>query len=325
MNQWDEIELAPVILIKSAEPVFADRAVDTLKARLRARDPQVTITTVDATTYEPQQLQMLASPSLFSEPRAIVITNLEQLGSALQKDVLEYIEAPADDVVLIMRHNGGVKGKKVLTALAGKAPTITIPQVKKTADKAKAVHADVREAGRAITNKAVDALVDALGSDVRELLVGVRQLLADVTGTIDEQAVHTYFSGRIEATGFHVADAALSGRTGRAIELARHAMSTGVAPAAIVAAMAASVRRLAHMSALRDDAGSFVVQRARVSYPKWQIDRAQRELRSWSEAGLRAAVTALAQADEDVKGASRDPAFGVEKAIIALGRARRYR
>lgn len=313
------------MLVKSAEPVFADRAVDALKARVRQRDPQVVITALDAATYEPHRLEMLASPSLFSEPRAIVIGNLEQLNSALESDVLEYITSPAADVVLILRHNGGAKGKKILTALADKVPTITIAQVKKAADKAKAVQADVRAAGRAITPQAVSALMDALGSDLRELLVGVRQLLTDVSGTIDEQAVHTYFSGRIEATGFNVADAVLARNTGRAIELARHAMSTGVAPAAIVSAMAVSIRRLAHIAALRESGDSVLAQRVKLNYPTWQRDRAQRDLRLWSENGLREAIVALAQADEDVKGASRDPAFGVEKAIIALGRARRSR
>lgn len=323
MNPWDDIELAPIVLIKSAEPVFADRAVDALKARLRKADPRVAVTAINAAGYEAHQLALLASPSLFAEPRVIVIANLEQLNTALQNDLLEYIAAPAPDVVLIVRHNGGVKGKKVLAGLSkAKVPTITIAQVKKTADKVKAVRADVRAAGRTITNKAVNALVDALGSDVRELLVGVRQLLDDVPGTIDDDAVHTYFSGRIEATGFNVADAALSGATSRAIELARHAMSTGVAPAAIVAAMAANIRRLAHVLALDERRTSLVYQRVKVSYPSWQVERAQRELYGWSEQGIRAAIVALAQADEDVKGASRDPAFGVEKAIIELGRAR---
>lgn len=326
MQQWDEIDLAPIILIKSAEPVYADRAVDTLKARLRARDPQVAITDVDAQSYDAGALKLYASPSLFEESRAVLISNLEQLNAALQADLLAYINEPISEVTLILRHNGGVRGKKVLTALArAQVPTIVIAEVKKAADKARAVQADVRAAGGAISRGAVTALVDALGSDLRELLVGTQQLLADVPGTIAEDDVRTYFSGRIEATGFNVADAAIAGRPGQAIELARHAISTGVSPVAIVSAMATNVRRIAQVAGMRSARGSFIGAHLQVNLPNWQLDKAQRELRGWSDAGLSRAISAIAQADEEVKGAARDPEYAVEKAIIAIGRARHMR
>ena len=330
MQQWDEIELAPIILIHSGEPVYGDRAVDTLKSRLREHTPELAVTELDAACYDAGALSVYTSPSLFGEPRAVVLGHLEQLNAALQKDLLDYLEHPEAEVTLILRHNSGAgtgsgqRGKKLLDALKkAKVPTITIAQVKKAADKAKAVQADVRAAGRSISSSAVAALVDALGSDLRELLVGAKQLLADVQGTIDEADVHTYFAGRIEATGYAVADAACAGRTGQAIEMARHAMSTGVSPVAIVAAIGSNVRRLAQVLGMRSAGGRFIGQRVALSMPPWQIDKAKRELRGWSGAGLAAAIQAIAQADAEVKGASRDPGYAVEKAIIEVARFRR--
>lgn len=324
MSEWDSIELAPVMLIKSAEPVFGDRALDTLKARLRAENPEITIVTIGAASYRARELDLYTSPSLFGEPRAVVISNLEMLNEQLQKELLEYLTCPEPDVTLILRHNGGERGKKVLTeCVRAKIPTIAIAQVKRAADKAAAVNADVRAAGRKMTREAVDALVDALGSDLRELLVGTRQLLADVEGTIDDSDVHRYFSGRIEATGFNVADAAIMGNTSKAIELARHAYATGVSPTVIIAAMASSVRQLTHVLGLRSAGESIIGARVKISMPGWKADRAKRALRYWSAQGLACAIQSLATADEEVKGASRDPMYAVEKAIIAVARARK--
>ena len=47
----------------------------------------------------------------------------------------------------------------------------------------------------------------------------------------------------------------------------------------------------------------------------WQVDRARRELRGWSDASLAGAFGAIATADAETKGASRDPQRAIEKAI----------
>ena len=77
------------------------------------------------------------------------------------------------------------------------------------------------------------------------------------------------------------------------------------------------------MLGMRSASGSLIGARVPLSLPSWQIDKAKRELRAWSSSGLAQAIQALAQADAEVKGASRAPAYAVEKAIIAIGRARR--
>jgi DNA polymerase-3 subunit delta len=55
----------------------------------------------------------------------------------------------------------------------------------------------------------------------------------------------------------------------------------------------------------------------------WQIDRARKDLRSWNPEGLAAAISAVAQADADVKGEARDAVFAVERAVLTIARSRR--
>lgn len=52
----------------------------------------------------------------------------------------------------------------------------------------------------------------------------------------------TYHGGKVEATGFKVADAAVAGDAGEALRLLRHAIAVGVDPVPIVAVLAQRLR-----------------------------------------------------------------------------------
>ena len=158
-------------------------------------------------------------------------------------------------------------------------------------------------------------MVDALGNDLSALAAAVAQLLSDVQGTITHEAVRRYYSGRVEATSFEVADAIVGGRSAQALTLVRHAYATGSAPAQLVAAIAVKFRAMAKVSS---PAG-----RKNLGMSPWQAEHARRELRSWPDPALASAITAIAQADEDTKGASKDPEGAVEKLVMTLCRLHR--
>ncbi len=312
------IELAPVVLILGPEGLLADRAADRIRALAHEADPQVERTDISAASYQAGQLDVLASPSLFGEARLVIVPDLENLSDALAKDLLDYIAAPAPDVWLLLRHPGGnARGKKVIDAVTKAGfPVIPADKLKNDKDKLALLLSDAKEAGRRLDKDAAQALVDALGNDVRSMAAALAQLMADVQGRITVDHVRKYHSGRVEATGFEVADAAVAGQSARALTLLRHALATGIDPVPIVAALALKIRQMAKVSV----AGSSGPQA--LGMAPWQIDRARKDLRGWSDTSLAAAVNAIALADEEVKGASRDPERAVEKAVITLCRLR---
>ena len=170
-----------------------------------------------------------------------------------------------------------------------------------------------------MTADAVEALVDAHGNDVGELVAATAQLLSDVEGTIDEAAVRTYYAGRIQAGGFDIADAAVAGNGGKAVSLARHALASGVAPVPIVAALAYKLRTLALVAARKGAS-------ARPGDPTMspsQRRSAERIAGQWSNEALATAIQAVAQADAEVKGASRDPEFALERVILRVAAAKK--
>ena len=116
----------------------------------------------------------------------------------LIEDLLNYLQAPEEDVNLVLRHASGNRGKKLLDAIAKAGmPVVECAQIKSARDKSSLVIGDVRRAKRQIDPDAVEALVEALGSDLTDLLGAVKQLLADTSGTITITQVNAYYGGRM--------------------------------------------------------------------------------------------------------------------------------
>lgn len=319
--EWDTVEPAPVVLVTGAEALLAERAVDRVIGRVREAQPDVEVTRLEGPGYQAGRLRVVASPSLFDEPRVVVIDDLHQAPDAAFEDVLEYVADPAPEVVLVLRHGGGVRGKKTLDQLkASRATVVTCEPVKRDADKLAFATSELRRAGRRAEPAALRALLEACGADLRELAAACQQLAADSTGVIGTDLVTRYYGGRVEATGFKVADAAAAGRAGEAVALLRHALATGSDPVPVVAALAAKLRTLAKVAAAR---GRGLDPTRDLGIAPWQVDRARRELVGWTPEGLAEAIAAVAQADAEVKGAGRDPVFAVERAVLRVASASR--
>lgn len=311
--QWFQVQLAPVVLIKSKEPLLAERAVAKLREQAREADPNVDIVRLEAASYEAGQLLVHTSPSLFGEARFVYIPQLEAGTPPLFDDVTKYIEHPEPDVTLVLRHNGGNAGRKVLNAAAKlKIPTFVADELKRPNQKMDFIREEVRRARRNIEPEALQALVDALGSDLAELAAMTSQLLQDVDGTITKEHVHKYQAGRVEATAFAVADAAAAGNAGEALTLLRHALATGASAPALVGGIALKVRQIAKVS-IRPP-----LPASELGMQSWQIDRVRREMRGWNEPRLRRSVMAIAEADAAVKGESQDPDYALEKLVLTV-------
>jgi DNA polymerase-3 subunit delta len=212
------------------------------------------------------------------------------------------------------------------------APEAACQPITRDDEKVDFAAAEFRRLGRKASPQAVRALVDAVGNDLRELASACSQLAEDAEGSggaggggtgggrIELDDVELRFGGRVEVTGFRVADAAVAGQADQALALLRHALATGADPVPLVAALAAKVRALAKVSAA--GRGRSADLASALGMAPWQVDRARRELSGWREAGLATAVLAMAEADAAVKGGGRDPVYAVEKAVLTIAAAR---
>ncbi|MBN9607294.1 MAG: DNA polymerase III subunit delta [Actinomycetales bacterium] len=315
---WDAVRPAPVVLVSGAEDVLAERAIRRLRDTLRAEDPSLEITDLDAASYAAGELLSVASPSLFAEPRLVRVEGVEKANDAFLDDALAYLEAPADDAYLLLRHAGGQRGKRLLDAIragAGGGIEVLCAPLTRESDKTDFVVAEFAAARRRITPGAVRALVAAFSDDLAELAGACRQLLADSPDEITDETVERYYGGRVETTAFAVADAAIAGRVGEALGLLRHALASGADPVPVVAAFAVKVRTMAKVAGSRGSSGELA---SRFGIAPWQVDRARRDAQGWDDEGLGRAIEALALADAQVKGAGRDPVYALERMVQTI-------
>jgi len=309
-----------LVLIQGAEGLLADRAI----TKILAANPTATTTTLIADEIEVGMITDSLAPSLFGDARIVVIKEIQDLTAECSDEIIEYLVDPDESLNLILWHKGGVKGKALVDKVkkAG-AEVIAAEAIKKDSDKAEFVRSEFKRLGRKISTEAVQALIDSLGSDLRELGGACSQLASDVLDgkVIDENDVVAYQRGRIETTGYDVADAVLDGKTALALISLRNAINTGTDPVLIVSAIAASIRTMAKVSGASRGLKSYDLA-SQLGLPPWQIDKARRQLSGWSENALARSVITLAQADADIKGAAADPAYALERAIITISTTR---
>ena len=312
-----------VTLVSGPEDLLADRAVDQVVARARAEDPQVEIAEIDAARLDFASLVEFTGQSLLSSRRVAVIRDLAELPPDLGGELTRLATQPVPDLSVVLVHRGGNKGKPLLDRLREAQVDVVDCPPAKPWELPDFVIAEARRAGGSIERPAAQVLVDSVGQDLRSLVAAVWQLLADgESGQITGSQVRRYFGGRAEVTSFAVADAALSGRPGPAMEQLRWAMTTGVAPVLITSALAAGLRGLGKL--ISAPPGFRETDLAReVGVPPWKLKSMRAQARGWDAAGIAHALTVVAAADADVKGAADDSAFALERAVLAVSRGRR--
>lgn len=315
---WDQVRPAPIVLVSGPESVLADRAIRLLRDILRAEDPSLEVSDIDAGAYAPGELLTLASPSLFAEPRLLRVSNVDKMTDAFLDEALAYLASPADETYVVLRYPSGTRGKKLLDAIragTGGGIEVVCAELKRDSDRQDFVVAEFAAARRKITGPGLRALVSAFTDDLAELAAACQQLLADTRDDVTDETVAKYYGGRVETTAFAVADAAIAGRYGEALGLLRHALASGADPVPMVAAFAVKIRTMAKLAGQRGSSNQLAQQ---FGLAPWQVDRAKRDLQGWTDAGLGRAIETLAETDAQVKGGGRDPVYALERMVSLL-------
>lgn len=321
MRHHVRVALAAVRLLLGEEELLVERAVAEVVAEVRESEPGAELRRYRASELTPVALADALSPSLFAEGRVVVVQAAHEAGKELTGAIVEQSADPAEGIVLVVTHAGGARNKALADTLRAKGAAITrCDRLTRFEERADFVRSEVRRAGGTITPDAVGVLIEAVGSDLRELAAATSQLVADTGGAVDEVAVRRYHRGRAETTGFAVADKVVAGDRTGALETLRWALVLGVPPVLVADALADAIRTLAKVgSAGRGDPNRLA---GPLGMPPWKVRKAQGQVRSWRPEAIAGAVALTAQLNADVKGASPDTAYALERAVLALCAAR---
>ena len=313
----DGAALPSMVLILGGESVLADRAL--AEALTLRGDFEKSV--LDGASLDLGKFAEAVAPSLFADKRVVVVKDLQDVVSEVQEEIEEQFSHLEPNLHLIFIHKGGVKGKALLEKIKKLKPeVISCEPMKKASDKESFVKQEFARHGSKISQAAITALVDATGSDTRELAAACSQIAFDTNAgkaVIDETDIAKYYQGRIEATGFDVADATLSGDPQAALIALRNALETGTDPVMIVSALSSSIRTLAKVSGAPRNTNAFALAGS-LGLAPWQIDKARRQLSKWSPALISYSTQELSRTDVAIKGAEADPRFALERAVVGI-------
>lgn len=302
-------------LVLGDEELLVERAVaDVLRsARQRAGTADVPVSRMRAGDVGAYELAELLSPSLFAEERIVVLGAAAEAG----KDAAAVIESAAADLpagtVLVVVHSGGGRAKSLANQLRSMGaqvhPCARITKVSERADFIRSEFASLRVK---VDDETVTALLDAVGSDVRELASACSQLVADTGGAVDAAAVRRYHSGKAEVRGFDIADKAVAGHVAGAAEALRWAMMRGEPLVVLADALAEAVHTIGRVGPQSGDPYRLAAQ---LGMPPWRVQKAQKQARRWSRDTVATAMRLVAELNANVKGAVADADYALESAV----------
>ncbi|WP_198587049.1 DNA polymerase III subunit delta [Glycomyces xiaoerkulensis] len=317
--------LLPIRLVLGDDEFLAERAADEYVAAVRnelpASDPEAVVNRVTGSEVTAGSFGTLISPNLFGGAVIAVVASAQDADKGAIAAILDYARRPAPGVYLAICHNGGNKGKALPEGLKKlDVEVVKAAKIKRQPDRVAFVRGELRAAGaspRSASAEIADTIIQAVGSDLRELASACSQLVADTEGNITVDGVARYYSGRAEVTGFTVADATVAGNPGEALGALRWAMQIGVDPVPIADALAMAVRNLSRVAAERGGSKQLAAQ---LGMAPWQIDKARRQSRNWTADSLAEAMRVCARLNGEVKGGSDDRAWALEHAVLEITR-----
>lgn len=275
--------------------------------------PGATVTMMRAGEMTSAEFYGVLSPSLFADQRVVVLQHTELAGKEAQDLIARAAADPGPGITLIVEHSGGGRAKGVATRLRSVADVhdATAPTPRELPAW---VHREFLSQGVRVSPDVLHALVEGVGSDVRELAGAVEQLVADAEGEITVRTVRAYYEGTAEVSRFDIAEWAVAGHTTRAVAGVRRALQLGTSPVALSAALADKVGLIAQLysSSGRVDARSLAQQ---VGAPPFAVERAARVARRWSGDAISRATILVAETDAAVKGQGGDPDYAIEAAV----------
>jgi DNA polymerase-3 subunit delta len=302
-------------LVLGDEELLVERAVGEVlrSARDAAGTVDVPVDRMRAGEVSTSELAELLSPSLFADERVVVLEAAAEAG----KDAVALIGDVAADLppgtMLVVVHSGGGRAKALAPQLERLGAVVhKCARITKAPERAEFVRREFRDLKVKVSDDTVTAVLDALGSDLRELAAACSQLVADTGGHVDSAAVRRYHSGKAEVKGFDIADKAVAGDVAGAAEALRWAMMGGEPQVVLADALAEAVHAIARIGPLSGDPYRLAGE---LGLPPWRIQKAQKQSRRWSRDSVAQAMRLVATLNADVKGAAADADYALETAV----------
>lgn len=302
---------APVYLL-SGETFLAEEAIDRIRAEA-GTDP-LSEASFGSDAAAAEVLGALETPSLLGGRRLVVVREANDLTKDAVEALLRYLESPSPSAVLILVAAGRTKLDAAAKS-AGSAITLDTPKGRKLV-------AWIRERGREhklrVDDRAGWALVDSVGTELRDLDAALEQLSTGLGhgATIGPAEVRNAFPRLADERVFAFQDAVGERRLPVAMTALRRLLEQGDEPLMVFGALSSQIRRMLRARRYADVSVKAVGDA--LGLPSWRAERLQRQCRSYREDELVEAMTVLAATDVEMKGGDLPPEAALERAVVRI-------
>ena len=308
--------------VRSQDPIALLWGEDVflLREAALARFGELHPTEVDAGDWQGRELQDLATPSLFGEPRGLLISDARSLTKDATAELAAYIGAPDPDAQLVICCQ---------VAERGKAPAALDKLVKPIGD---VVHVEIKRKDlepwltrRASTLNldlsvpAARTLVETLGEEPGQLVAALQQLASAFSGQrITPAIVAQQFRGLGEQKVWDLCDRAFSRDLPGAIRSWRSIEEGGDDPLKVLGGVSSRLRDLIKVHALPERMPPADLAKAAGLRFDWQAKRYQQQAGNFSMQELLRLHDRVTETDRALKsGASGDTAMPMLVVAIA--------
>lgn len=277
---------------------------------------------VSAGEWRGGELQDLATPSLFGEPRALVVTDVKSLGKEALAELAAYLAAPEPDSPLVLCCLVGERGKppaalQKLVEPVGEIRRVQVPR--KELEPWLLKRASSRQID--LAGPAARALVETVGEEPGGLASGLQQLAAAFPGQrLTPTMVRQQFRGLGEQKTWDLCDRAFGRDLPGAIRSLRAIEEAGDEPLMVLGGISSRLRDLIRVRALPDRMPPGDVAKQAGLRFDWQARRYQQQARNFSMRQLIALHGRIIEADRAMKsGATGDIVMPELVTAIASG------
>ena len=263
-------------------------------------------TEVDASEWHGSELQDLATPSLFGEPRGLMIADARSLSKDAVAEIAAYLAVPDPDAPLVICCQVAERGKPpaALDKMVKAVGTVTQVAIARKELEPWLVKR-ARDADVDMGIPSARALVETLGEEPGALIAAIQQLAGAYAGqTVTPAIVAQQFRGLGEQKVWDLCDRAFGKDLPGAIRSLRSLEEGRDDPLKVLGGVSSRLRDLIRVRALPDRLPPAKVAKAAGLRFDWQARRYQQQAQNFSMAQLLALHERISEADRALKSGS---------------------
>jgi DNA polymerase-3 subunit delta len=263
---------------------------------------------VDGASWQGGELQSLATPSLFGEPRALLVSDGRSLPKEAVDELASYLAAPDPDATLVITCTIAERGKLPQALQKLVEPVGEVRKVEIARKELESwLTARAKAQGIDLTVPAARALVEALGTEPGQLVAALQQLADAFPGShVGPAEVARQFRGLGEQKTWDLCDRAFGKDLPGAIRSWRSIEEGGDEAIMVLGGIAARLRDLLKVRTLPDRmAPAQVAKEARLRFD-WQARRYRQQARNFSVEELVSLHDRITEADRALKSGAPD-------------------